>query len=154
MFTYEGGVAVAFLFWLFSVINLLITINSKFERNLNQMGLRTSWLTQTPKELTSEDMKRSAISKIFRFFIINGIGLATVLMSWLYVALVVIKIVYIKSKDSGAPAIIKEYRWRMKNLEMSFDQIVKELMKISDQDPANFEEFREELRSELSKRIQ
>lgn len=149
MFSYEGGIAIAFFLWLFSVINLLITINSRFERNLNKIGQRTSWGTLAPTELTLEDMRRSRLSKTLRFLLIYGIALISIFLSWLYVALVIAQIAYRKSKDAGAPVAIKEFRWKMKNTDMSFDQIVKEIMKISDQDPANFESFRNDLRSDL-----
>jgi hypothetical protein len=149
LFSYEDGIAVAFLFWIFSVVALFTTLNSKFERNLNKIGQRTSWMTQSPTELTSDDIKRTALSKLLRFTLIYGIGLISILLSWLYVAMFVAQIVYRKSKDSGAPVAIREFRWKLKNTDMSFDQLTKELMKISDLDPENFETFRDQLRSEL-----
>ena len=46
-------------------------------------------------------------------------------------------------KDSGAPQVVREFRWKMRNADLTFDQMMKELMKVSDEDPATFDTFRE-----------
>lgn len=152
MFSYEGGIAVGFLLWLLSAILLLVSINSRFERNLNKVGQRLSWLTQTPKEMSADDKNQATFSKIIKFLFIVGIGLSFVLFSWLHVAMIIGTFIYQRARDSGAPQAVREFRWKLKNIDMSFDQIVKELMKISDQDASTFETVRDELHKELKDR--
>jgi uncharacterized protein (DUF1786 family) len=68
------------------------------------------------------------------------------------VALAVGTIIYRKSKDSGAPQAVREFRWKLKNTDLTFDQLVKELMKVSDQDPSDFERVRSQMLQELKER--
>ena len=86
------------------------------------------------------------------FLFIVAIGLPFVLLSWLYVALFVGTAAYNRIKDSGAPQAVRESRWKMKNVDMSFDQIVRELMKVSEQDPATFEKVRDDIAQEMADR--
>lgn len=149
MFSYEGGLAIAFFLWLTGTIHILVSINSKLQRNLNKVGQRLSWLTLTPKPMGAEDLNRSTFSKIVKFFFIAGIGLASVLLSWLYVAMFLGTFAYKRMKDAGAPQVIREFRWKLRNADLSFDQLVRELMKVLEKDPANFEKFRDDLVQDL-----
>ena len=63
------------------------------------------------------------------------------LTSWLYVAGVVAMFVYSKSKDSGVPESIRAYRWKLKNVDMSFEDMVREVMKLSENYPRNLSSF-------------
>jgi hypothetical protein len=122
------------------------------ERNLNRIGQRLSWLTLTPKAIEPGESSHSLTRKILRFLLIFGLGLPFVLASWLYVALVVGTVIYRKSKDAGAPQAVREFRWKLKNTEMTFDQLIKELMKASDQDPTSFETVKAEILHDLNDR--
>lgn len=141
MFTYENGVFVAFLIWAYIAIFLIISINSTLENNLNKVGQRISWLTLTPKTMDSDD-KSTRLRSVLKYLLITGLGLPFILLSWLYVVWCVGCVFYSKVKDSGAPQIIKEYRWKMRNIEMSFDQIIKEMMKVAGEDLDNFDSYR------------
>jgi hypothetical protein len=152
LFSYEGGLGIAFILWLAGIVIMLVSINSRFERNLNKIGQRLSWLTLTLKPMDAEEMKRSTFRKIFKFLFIVGIGLPGVLLSWLYVAWFVGTIVDKRTKDAGAPQAVREFRWKMKNMDMSFDQIVREMMKVSEEDPATFEKVRNDLVQEMTDR--
>lgn len=152
MFSYESGLGIAFILWLASIVITLVWINSRFEQNLNKIGQRLSWLTLNPKAMDAEEMKRSTFRKIFKFLFIVGIGLPGLLLSWLYVAWFVGSVVYKRTKDAGAPQAVREFRWKMKNADMSFDQIVREMMKVSDEDPTSFEKVRSDLVQEMTDR--
>lgn len=152
MFSYESGLGIAFILWLASIVITLVWINSRFEQNLNKIGQRLSWLTLNPKAMDAEEMKRSTLRKIFKFLFIVGIGLPGLLLSWLYVAWFVGSVVYKRTKDAGAPQAVREFRWKMKNTDMSFDQIVREMMKLSDEDPTTFEKVRSDLVQEMTDR--
>lgn len=142
MFSYEGGIAIAAMAWLYNAISIVVWINSRYERNLNRIGQRLSWLTLSPAMMEEGDLEKSLGSKIGKYLLIVGLNLLLVLTSWLYVALVVSTWLYTRAKDSGAPQAVREFRWRMRNQEMTFDQIMKELMKVSDEPPDSFEEYR------------
>jgi urea transporter len=152
MFDYETGIFFAFLLWLYNAIMIVVSVNSRLERNLNRIGQRLSWLTLTPKPMDSDDLSRSTVSKILRYLLIVGISLPFVLLSWLNVALAIATIIYRRAKDSGAPQAVREFRWKMKNADLTFDQLVKEMMKISEDDPSKFEEFRTTIVNELEER--
>jgi hypothetical protein len=81
VFSYESGLLVASLVWLWAVINALVLINSRMERNLNCIGQRLSWLTLTPKQGSSEEARHSLLRKILKFVLIFGMGLPFVLTS-------------------------------------------------------------------------
>ena len=152
MFSYETGVLVAFLLWAYNSVMLIVNINSLLERNLNRIGQRLSWLTLMPKQMEPEDQTRSTLSKILKYLFIVGFGLPFVLLSWLYVLVAVAAILYRRAKDSGAPQAVREVRWKLRNVDLTFDQSIKELMKASEEEPAKFEEFKAKIIHELEDR--
>lgn len=152
MFSYESGVAVAAMLWLYSAISLLVTINSTLERNLNRIGQRVSWLTRRPKPLEAEDQTKSLFSKVLKFTIIFGLSFPFIFLSWVYVALALAQVAYGLSKDFGAPQLVREFRWKMKNADLTFDQIVKELIKFESEGPENFDAFRANIINEMRER--
>lgn len=152
MFDYETGIFFALLLWLYNAVMIVVSVNSQLERNLNRMGQRLSWFTLTPKPLESDDLSRSTTSKVLRYLLVVGIGLPFILLSWLNVALVVATILYRRVKDSGAPQAIREFRWKLRNTELTFDQLVRESMKMAEEDPSKFEEYRASMVNELEER--
>lgn len=149
---YETGVGVAFLIWIWNSVSVLVLANSKMERNLNKIGQRISWTTLMPKPMSSRDADRSLAWSVLKYLLIVNISLPFILLSWGYVALQVAILLHRYSKNFGAPQAIREFRWKLKNIDMSFDQIVRELMKIAEQDPNSFEQFRDDLRRDLLNR--
>lgn len=149
MFEYESGLILAFLLWLWITISAIVSINSRMNRNLQKIGQRLSWLTMSPKPISPEEASQTTFRKVMKFLLLYGTGLPFVLASWLYVLYVVILLVYRKTKDSGAPQAVREFRWKLRNTDMTFDQLVKELMKVSDQDPSTFEKVKADLIHEL-----
>lgn len=149
---YESGLLVAFLLWLFSMVMLLVSVNSQFERNLNKIGQRLSWVTLTPIEIQPADLRRSMAVKVLRFFFIAAFGLFFVVFSWLYVVVWIGGFAYRKSKDAGAPQVIREFRWKLRNVDMTFDEVARGLMKATDQEGIEFDDFREALISDLKGR--
>ena len=152
MFDYETGIFFAFLLWLYNAVMIVVSVNSRLERNLNRMGQRLSWLSLTPKLMELEDLSRSATSKVLRYLLVIGIALPFVLLSWLNVGLVVATILYRRAKDSGAPQAVREFRWKLRNTDLTFDQLVRELMKVAEEDPSEFEKFRATMISEFEER--
>ena len=152
MFDYETGIFVAFLLWLYNAVMIVVSVNSRLERNLNQMGQRLSWVTLTPKAMEPGDLSRSTTSKILKYLLGVGIGLPFVLLSWLNVGLAIATILYRRAKDSGAPQAVREFRWKLRNTDLTFDQLVRESMKAVEADPSKFEEFRATMVTELEER--
>jgi hypothetical protein len=149
---YETGLGIAFLLWAASMVHLLVMINSTMERNLNKVGLRLSWASLKPRQMDELDLARTWLHKVLIFTFIAAIGLVCVLLSWLYVAWIIGQFMYMRFKDNGAPQSVKEYRWKLKNCDLSFDQIVREGMKLEEQDPDLFEETRNNMIQEMQDR--
>ena len=152
MFTYEGGLVIALLLWLYNAIMIIVSVNSQLERNLNRIGQRLSWLTLAPKPMDRDDEKQSAMAKVGKYLLIVGLGLPFVLLSWIYVGVALAGIAYRLIKDRGAPEAVRALRWRLRNAEMTFDQVVKESLKANGESPESFPEFREKIISELEER--
>ena len=140
---YETGVGLAFLTWLWGLVNLLISVNSQMEKNLNKIGQRLSWVTLSVKEMAAEDQNRPLWKSIGKFLLIAVIGLPFVLLSWVTVFLWLGQIIYRRSKDSGAPQAVREYRWKLRNVDMTLDDIIKEGLKASGKSLDEFEATRE-----------
>lgn len=102
--------------------------------------------------MSAQEANHSFFRKAVTFLLICGIGLLFVLTSWLYVAYVIGFVLYRRSRDAGAPQAVREFRWKLRNTDMTFDQIVMALMKISEQDPANFEQVKADLLQDLNER--
>lgn len=132
MFNYEIGVLVAFTLFLYGTVNMLVHINSKMEKNLNKVGMRLSWLSLTPKEMTSATDNPLLWKSTLKFFVNSAFGLALVALSWLQVALFIGGMIYRLNKDAGAPEYIREYRWKLRNIDMSFNTMTKEMFKVAE----------------------
>ena len=132
MFSYEMGVLVAFLFFLYGTVNMLVHINSRMEKNLKKVGMRLSWLSLAPKEMTSATDNPPLWKNVFKFIAVTVFGLALVLLSWLQVALFLGGMIYRRSKDADAPEYIREYRWKLRNVDMSFNGMAREMFKVAE----------------------
>lgn len=120
---YETGVGLAFLLWCVAQVRLLVAVNSQLERNLRKVGMRHSWLTLTARASSKDDWPVSFGGKALKFALLAAVGLMGVLFSWLSVIAFVCQFLYARAKDSGAPEEVRELRWRLRNQEMTKEQI-------------------------------
>ncbi len=132
MFDYEFGCLIAFLIFIYGNFNVVMQLNSRMERNLNKIGMRLSWLTLSPKEMNAANDNPALFKKFVKFLLIVFIGLFFILLSWLQVFLYIAGYLYKGSKDAGAPSYVKEYRWKLKNVDMTFDVIAREMFKVAE----------------------
>jgi hypothetical protein len=146
---YGTGVGLAFLLWLFYAASCVVRANSLLARNLAKVGMRISYLDLKPTPMTAADVQRSLIGRFLRASLAVLVALPFVLGSWLYVLWFVGAIIFAKSKDAGAPTAVREWRWRMKNVDMSFDDAVTELLKLSAIAPEQMPEARAALIGDL-----
>jgi len=149
MFSYDDGVAVALTLWIFSLIRLVVMINSQMEKNLNKIGLRLSWLTLTSKP-AHMGTRRPIWKNTLKFLFILVLGAPFIFLSWAYVVFVMVLAYFVWEKNSGKPDVIKEFQWKMKNMDLPFDEVIKATMKVSNTDPSNFEEVREATLREMA----
>lgn len=149
---YETGLLFAFLTWIYGLASVLVHVNGQMNRNFNKVGMRLSWLNFRPKAMTRDDQIRPLWRSVLKFLLIAGIGIPFIFLSWVQVALYVGTQIYRWSKDSGAPEAIKEYRWRLRNTDMTMDQMIQEMMKVEKQDPAKFDEFKTEIVNDMKSR--
>lgn len=145
MFSYENGVILSALLYVYYLLNLLVSINSQLERNLNKVGERLGWLTLTIKPMRESDVKRTTVGSVGKFiFIVIWQGIF-IFLSWVNVFIYIATVAYRISKDSGAPKEVKEFRWKLRNRDMTFDEIISETMKVKGIDESKFEEVKEEM---------
>ena len=137
---YETGVAVAFLIWLLGLVLLVVQINSTLEQNLHKVGQRISWFFGQPKPASAAYIKGSFLRKVGKFLLIAAVTLPFVLLSWLQVIMFLGQRIYMWSKDRGAPQAIQEFRWKLRNIDMPLDQLVREMMKAAGQPDDMFDE--------------
>ena len=145
MFSYENGLIFSFLFYCYYIFNLLMSINSIAEKNLNKVGERISWLSLKPKWMTSSDFNRPFYKTALKFiWVLIWQGLF-IFLSWLNVFINIGYMIYRYSQDSGAPQSVKDFRWKIKNYEMTFDELVLEVMKLKEIPSEEFDLVKSEL---------
>lgn len=126
---YETGVVAALLVWLYRCAHLLVLINSTLERNLNRVGQRLSWASSRPIDMTESEARRGPLSTTLRYTLVVLGMLPFVLLSWADVLWTLGHMAYRYTKDVGAPTAVRELRWKLRNREMTFDEILSELAK-------------------------
>ncbi|MDM1720525.1 hypothetical protein [Acinetobacter towneri] len=147
MFSYENGLILALLMWIWGFISVIIRTNSQMSRNLKKIGKKISWFDLSLKDITYRDAKISPIKKIAFFalwFVI--LPFPFIFTSWVYVFASTFLFVYRVKKNFGMPQSYKEFQWKLKNIDMSFDEIIKEMMLATNQDMSKLEDVKEEIR--------
>lgn len=144
-FSYENGLLVNFLFIAYNYVNLLIQKNSIFERNLNKVGLRLSWTSLSAKEYYIDESRFSFIKKIIKFIFMFVLDVAFAMLSWLGIAIRIIMIIYFYNKRFGMPTKLKEYAWKLKNIDMSFHQLILAGMEANNVDESQYDSFSNEV---------
>lgn len=117
---YELGVLIAFVLWAYTTVMMVVNANSQLSRNLRKVGMRLSWLTADP---VPADVRAGTGWRVFAALVLVGFGLVSIVLSWVNVAWWVGMFIYRKSKDAGAPAPVKELRWKMRNVDLTAEQI-------------------------------
>ncbi len=127
--TYETGVFIAFCLWLYSLVMTIVRANSLFAQNLRKVNMRLSWSSGQPVPAEDRSSWGWVVFKIFWFF---GVGLLSTLLSWLSVLWFVGAHLYQWHKQSGMPAGIKELRWKMRNIELTQEQVTATLQQAAE----------------------
>lgn len=144
MFTYENGILFAFLLWIIGVVRVIILSNSRAQKNLEKIGKRISYNLGMIVDITyDQESKLWTITKFILLHIL--LPLPFVMLSWVYVVFSVIFYIYVFLKDLGAPQNIKEFRWKLRNTDLTLDQLIMHLIKINDHNPNDFESIKKEL---------
>jgi hypothetical protein len=146
---YETGLWMAFLTWSWGLINIVVSVNTRMEKNLNTIGQRLSWISLKPKAMDIDDQDRPVWKSVGKFLLIAVIGLPFILLSWLQVLIFVGMILYQKSRDAGAPQVVRAFRWKLRNVDMNFDDLVRELLKAGDKPSEDFEATKASLIAEM-----
>jgi hypothetical protein len=127
------------------MITLLILINSTAERNLNKVGEAYSWLTLKPVAMSKYDFDRGISRSIGKFLVIAIWQGLFIFLSWLNIFLFAVLTIYKMSQDYGAPKEVKEFRWKLKNQDMTFDELILEIIKVKGLNKEDFEQLRSEM---------
>lgn len=121
---YELGLLVAFLLWVYNSVMVVVNANSLLSRNLAKVGMRLSWWTAQPVPIGDN---ASTGWRVFSALLLVVSGLIGILFSWVSVAGSIGMILYQRSKGSGMPQAVKELRWKLRNIDMTRDQILSEM---------------------------
>lgn len=139
---YEQGIVIALLLWLYTTVVMIIKKNSLMEKNLNRIGKTISIAGTGIKDIKYP--KDSIGKSVAKHTLMASIGLFLTLFSWGYVLLVGGTLIYTFMKDIGVPQSIKEWRWKLKNLDMTFDELIKEILKQEGLAESEFPRVRQE----------
>lgn len=124
---YESGLFVAFCLWLFQAVYLVVLQNSTWSGNLRKVGKRLSWLSAKPIPLTGSYLAQPLGLKVAKYAALQIVLLPFVLLSWLSVAVSIAALLFQLFKGMGKPQLYREFAWKMKNVDMTFNQIVREI---------------------------
>ncbi|QBM33839.1 hypothetical protein [Acinetobacter baumannii] len=149
MFTYENGVVIGFVLWIITLIRTLFLINSKTQSNLRKVGKRLSLLGGV-KDI--EYRKKDKWNLILKFIFIVVLPLGLIFLSWVYVIPTIVYYLYQFYQDFSAPQKVKDFRWKLKNLDLHQDQLIRWLMELSDQNPEDFEKIKKEINEDIERR--
>lgn len=148
MFSYENGLVLALILWVFGFIKAIYLSNSRTQKNLKKIGKRLS--VNLGLIVDYDYSNESIFWKILKFTLFNVvISIPFILLSWIYVAYFIGINVYFIYKDFGAPQSVKEFRWRMKNTDLTLDQMVRELMKANDNPSDDFDKLKNDILQEI-----
>jgi hypothetical protein len=149
---YETGLLVAFFIWLWGLAMMVLNVNSQMNRNLQKVGIRISWLTFSPKPMTKAEQVRPFWKHVLKFLLLAAIGIPFIFLSWLQVVIFIGTVLYKHSKDSGAPELVREFRWKLRNSDLTMDQVIRELMKVQEVPPDQFDQFKTEVIDDMIQR--
>ncbi|MFW1903660.1 hypothetical protein [Acinetobacter baumannii] len=149
MFTYENGVVIGFVLWIITLIRTLFLVNSKTQSNLRKVGKRLSLLGGV-KDI--EYRKQDKWNLILKFIFIVVLPLGLIFLSWVYVIPIIVYYLYQFYQDFSAPQKVKDFRWKLKNLDLHQDQLIRWLMELSDQNPEDFEKIKKEINEDIERR--
>lgn len=150
---YEAGVLAAFLIWLMRIGWMIIVPHTKFSRNLRRVGMCVSWATGRPRPMDEADRSRGVVAHSLRLLLLACMQLPFVLLSWISVGLTLGAFVVSLLRDLGKPQELKAAFWRLRNVELSFDEIVSELYKAQaalGKQGVPFEQFRDAMRHQAT----
>ena len=145
MFTYENGILVNALISSIYSILLIVVINSTASRNLRHLGERYSWVDFSIKPMSESDFNRTPLKSAGKYFFVIALQIPTIFLSWLNVFLVALLTAYKLYKDAGAPNSVKDFRWKIRNIEMSFDEMVQALLEARGLKSEDFQTLRAEI---------
>jgi hypothetical protein len=138
---YLYGLCASVLIWAANVAKLLYRPKSLRERNLHRIGLRTSRVSTQLKFLYGSDLSQSRSITLAIFWAIVLGEMLLLLGSWLYVAWWAAWRVRTFANDYSPPREVMDYRWKLRNMDMPFDQHVRESIKANGGDLSKFAEI-------------
>lgn len=102
--------------------------------------------------MESSDLNRPLYLKALKFMLIFFMGLVSTALSWLSVACFIGSFVHERMKDSGAPSLVREYRWKLRNVDMTFDQIISEMVKVNGDNADGFDSLKRDITRGMEER--
>lgn len=126
MSDYELGLLWALIIWLIETLRLFLSLNSQLNRNLRKVGCRIRWTGGQPTMMEQDEINPTKKNIIIKYSLYLLWGLISVALSWLFVIYSFIRwIKLFYSYNFDVPEAIKIQRFKMKNIDMSFDEVLK-----------------------------
>jgi ABC-type phosphate/phosphonate transport system permease subunit len=147
--SYERGVAVALLLNIFSLTMLIAELNSIRSRNLRKIAMRISWFTLTAQPMKPDDFKPKISRIIGKSLLLVSMSIVSVLLSWLTVLYYALNFAWQLHKKSGAPESLKDFSWKLRNVDLSQEQVILGLAKVSELDPEQIQDLRGQIEERL-----
>jgi hypothetical protein len=95
--------------------------------------------------MSESDFNRTPLKSAGKYFFVIALQIPTIFLSWLNVFLVALLTAYKLYKDAGAPNSVKDFRWKIRNIEMSFDEMVQALLEARGLKSEDFQTLRAEI---------
>ena len=113
---YEVGVTVSLLVSMVRMVALISALNSTLATNLNKVGIRIRWSGGFSSE-------PSSINPLIKFILACLSALFCSLFSWLGLAIEIGWALSVMSRLSGMPEDVKARLWKLKNENLSAEQV-------------------------------
>jgi len=126
MSDYELGVFWASIIWLVETSRLFLSLNSQLNRNLRKVGCRVRWAGGQPRMMEQDEINPTRNKVIIKSSLYILWGIISIALSWLFVIYSIAR--WVKSFYSynfNVPELVKIQRFKMNNIDMSFDEILK-----------------------------
>jgi hypothetical protein len=139
---YEIGVGLCLVHWLFQSVWLIILLNSRLEKNLNKVSQRLSWSNHNSKLIESRDeIHPKRIKMTIKYLFIIMFNFCFIFLSWITLFYIFLMMAFNKFKRDGEPEVVKNLRWKLRNLDLSYEQILEGFHQIEFGD-LSFKEYR------------
>ncbi len=131
LYFYFLGVIIALLFETFHSIKLIRELNSRHATNFRRAGYRISWMTQEGKVIGPRYYKFDPYFVFMKSIAFLVTQIIESLLSWITVILHIRGWLNFREAQKEMPAALKELRWRIRNMDLTGEEVIRTMVQIS-----------------------